>query len=85
MPGCFLVIDDESTWDNSCIFVCTHYSAPGEIHSLRCGFELALQNVFTCDVQGRSMEERLNGEFHAEWGDDDERKLEIGTGWRFVH
>ena len=63
MRGCFLVIDEKSTEDNSCIFVCTHYSAPGEMHSLRCGFELALQNVFTCDVQGRSIEEGLTGSF----------------------
>jgi len=87
-PHCFLVIDDESTEDDSCIFVCTQDSAPGEIHSLRCGFELALQNVVACDVQGCSREingGRLNGEFHAERGDDDERQLEVGTRWRFVH
>jgi hypothetical protein len=63
IPHCFLVIDDESTEDDSCIFVCTRDSAPGEIHSLRCGFELALQNVVTCDVQGRSIEEGLMGSF----------------------
>jgi hypothetical protein len=62
-PHCFLVIDDESTEDHSCIFVCTQDSAPGEIHSLRCGFEVALQNVVACDIQGESIEEGLLGSF----------------------
>jgi len=62
-PHCFLVIDDKSTEDNSCVFVCTQDSAPGEIHSLRCSFEVALENVVVCDVQGRSMEEGLMGSF----------------------
>jgi hypothetical protein len=31
MPHCFLVIDDESTESDSCMFVCTQDSAPGEI------------------------------------------------------
>lgn len=63
MPHCFLVIDDESTEDDSCIFVCTQDSAPGEIHSLRCDFEVALQNVVACGVQGKSIEEGLMGSF----------------------
>ena len=57
------MIDDESTEDDSCIFVCTQNSALGEIHSLRCGFEVALENVVVCDVEGRPMEEGLMGSF----------------------
>jgi hypothetical protein len=63
MPHCFLVIDNESTEDDSCVFVCTQDSAPGELHSLRCGFEVALQNAVTCGVQGKSIEEGLMGSF----------------------
>jgi len=64
MPHCFLVIDDETREDDSCIFVCTQDSAPGEIQgSLRCGFEVALQNVVACGVQGKSIEEGLMGSF----------------------
>lgn len=57
------MIDDESTEDDSCIFVCTQDSAPGKIHSLRCDFEVALQNVVACGVQGKSIEEGLMGSF----------------------
>jgi hypothetical protein len=60
---CFLLLDDESTEDNSCIFVCTQDSAPGEIHSLRCVFELAYHNVIACDIQGHSIEEATMGCF----------------------
>jgi len=60
---CFLVIDDESTEDDTCIFVSTLDSAPGEIHSLRCGFEVALLNVIACDIQEQSIEEGFMGSY----------------------
>jgi hypothetical protein len=41
----------------------TQDSAPGEIHSLRCEFELAYQNVTACDLQGHSIEEGITGSF----------------------
>jgi hypothetical protein len=63
MPHCFLVIDDESTEEGSCVFVCTQDSPPEELHSLRCDFDLALQNAVTCGVQGKSIEEGLMGSF----------------------
>jgi len=56
MPYCFLVLDDKSTEDNSCVFVCTQDSAPGEIESLRCEFDVALDNAVVCDM-GQSIEE----------------------------
>jgi hypothetical protein len=62
-PECFLVLDNKSIEDNSCVFVCTIDSAPEEIHSLRCVFELAIQNVIACDNQGRSIEDNGNGYF----------------------
>ncbi|KAF8187772.1 hypothetical protein BJ912DRAFT_418928 [Pholiota molesta] len=71
-PYCFLVLDNKSIEDDSCIFVCTIEdeinsdpeetdSAPEEIQSLRCVFELAYQNVIACDIQGRSIEDNGNG------------------------
>ncbi|KAF8187776.1 hypothetical protein BJ912DRAFT_418964 [Pholiota molesta] len=63
MPYCFLVLDNESIKDATCVFVCTRDSAPGEIHSLRCVFELAFQNVIACDLQGHSIEEGITGSF----------------------
>ncbi|KAF8187791.1 hypothetical protein BJ912DRAFT_419585 [Pholiota molesta] len=60
-PECFLVLDKESIEDDCCVFVCTIDSAPEEIHSLRCVFELAYQNVIACDIQGRSIEDNGNG------------------------
>ena len=48
MPHCFLVLDGRSIQDNSCIFVCTQDSAPGQIESLRCTFDIALQNAVNC-------------------------------------
>ncbi|KAF8959799.1 hypothetical protein BDZ97DRAFT_1922595 [Flammula alnicola] len=63
MPYCFLVLDGESAEDDSCIFVCTQDSAPGEIHSLRCEFDVALLNAVACDIQGESIEEGSMGSF----------------------
>ena len=82
-PHCLLVIDDKSTEDNSCIFVCTQDSTPGEIHSLRCGFEVALENVVVCDVQGRSMEEGLMGSFMRSGVTMTKENLKLAQG--FVH
>jgi hypothetical protein len=62
-PHCFLVLDDETVEDHTCIFVCTQDSAPGEIQSLRCTFDLAMQNVISCDFQGHSIEEGTMGNF----------------------
>ncbi|PPQ67446.1 hypothetical protein CVT26_007240 [Gymnopilus dilepis] len=61
--SCFLVLDEESEEDDTCIFVCTQDEAPGEIHSLRCGFELALQNAVVCGIGGDSMEEGVLGSY----------------------
>jgi hypothetical protein len=63
MSHCFLVLDNESIEDESCIFVATQYSAPGEIHSLRCDFDVAYQNALICDVQEISIEEGVPGSF----------------------
>ncbi|KAF8899802.1 hypothetical protein CPB84DRAFT_1780012 [Gymnopilus junonius] len=60
---CFLVLDNKTTEDDSCIFVSTLDSAPGEIHSLRCNFDVAMINVTSCDIQGESIEEGATGNF----------------------
>ncbi|KAF8187785.1 hypothetical protein BJ912DRAFT_1143597 [Pholiota molesta] len=63
MSHCFLVLDNESIEDESCIFVATQYSAPGEIHALRCDFDVAYQSALICDVQEISIEEGVTGSF----------------------
>lgn len=57
------MLDDKSTEDDSCIFVCTQdEEAPGEIHSLRCEFDVALENAVACHF-GQSIEEGSLGCF----------------------
>ena len=60
---CYLILDDKSAEDDTCIFVCTLDSAPGEIKSLRCGFEIALQTAHVCGIGGDSIEEGVMGSF----------------------
>jgi len=43
--SCFLVLDDKSTEDNTCTFVCMQDSSPGQIQSLRCEFSVAMDNA----------------------------------------
>ena len=63
MSNCFLVLDDQSAEDDTCVFVATQDAPPGEIHSLRCGFEVAMANAIICGIQGRSIEEDVLGSF----------------------
>ncbi|KAG6816169.1 hypothetical protein H0H87_008093 [Tephrocybe sp. NHM501043] len=61
--SCLLVLDDQTLEDNSCVFVCNQDAAPGEIHSLRCTFDLAVQNAIACDLLGISIEDGALGCF----------------------
>ena len=64
MPYCFLVLDDKTVEDDSCIFVCTNNdSAPGEIQSVRCTFDVVMANVIACDVKGETIDDDTMGEF----------------------
>ncbi|KAF8066893.1 hypothetical protein FPV67DRAFT_1450014 [Lyophyllum atratum] len=49
----FLVLDAQSIEDESCLFVCT-LDVP--MQSLRCDFDVALQNAVLCEVRGHSIE-----------------------------
>ncbi|KAF9465330.1 hypothetical protein BDZ94DRAFT_1254306 [Collybia nuda] len=59
MHHCFLVLDAQSVTDESCLFVCTQ-DAP--LQSLRCDFDVALQNAVVCN-DGQSIEEGAMGSF----------------------
>ncbi|PPQ69119.1 hypothetical protein CVT26_003567 [Gymnopilus dilepis] len=63
MSNCFFVLDDQSAEDDTCVFACPQEAPPGGIHSLRCGFEVAMVNAITCGIQGRSIEEGVMGRF----------------------
>ncbi|KAF8057834.1 hypothetical protein FPV67DRAFT_1657688 [Lyophyllum atratum] len=49
----FLVLDAQSIEDETCLFVCT-LDVP--MQSLRCDFDVALQNAVLCEVNGDSFE-----------------------------
>lgn len=59
MQNCFLVLDAQSVEDETCFFVCTQ-DAP--LQSLRCNFDVALQNAVICD-DGQSIEDGAMGSF----------------------
>ena len=63
MSNCFIVLDDQSTEAHTCVFVCPQEAPPGEIHSIRCGFEIVMANATACGIQGRSIEEDVMGSF----------------------
>ena len=65
LPGCFVVLDDRTVEDDTCIFVYTDDS--GEIQSLRCTFDVVMWNIICCDL-GESVDDPM-GEFFAWQGD----------------
>jgi hypothetical protein len=63
MTHCFLVLDDKSIEEETCFVVSNLDSAPGEIHSLRCTFDLGLQVAVVNHHGGDSFEEGSWGNF----------------------
>lgn len=59
MRHCFLVLDKQTTEDETCIFFCTQ-DAP--LQWLRCHFDIAYENANNCD-QGQAIEEGTMGRF----------------------
>ena len=56
-PCCFLVLDDKTVEDDTCIFVCTDDS--GEIQSLRCTFDLVMWNFIGCHELNESVDDNM--------------------------
>ena len=63
MQDCFIVLDDKTLEDDSCMFVSTEDSAPGAILSVRCTFDVVVGNVEACDLNGETIDDDTMGGF----------------------